>query len=418
MTNISKEDALEICRTCQKKMQKGCIITDIESAREEYIETPVCMQLFSEKNNICKNTHEATKTIHSHDEKSTQAKTNVETQRVHSHDEKSTLSRENSTLSGRPSEQKPLKLTRTEREILSLWNAGNRTAKKIATKRKCQPNIIFRHLRNLKKKGVLNQRKENSTLFEGCTVHSQEPEKVPMQQPAGHGGAVKEKRLHGQQLHIQILESSKKYQQHIGATVSIEGNHISLNRNVIQVNSNTSFYHNDPYTSFMHGLEYWYRIFSIIENDFGITLVKDRKANIRFVKAGEYGEVGNELAIHCNKEGDKIAVYGDDGKRWFLIDSSFNLNEAETVHPQEAQRDMAEVVAPFFNDLRKNPVTLSELMAYLRADADERREVLHITKELAAALNITYAAYLPKEKDEPAHTETKKEKPDDHGMYG
>lgn len=44
-----------------------------------------------------------------------------------------------------------------------------------------------------------------------------------------------------------------------------------------------------------------------------------------------YSLIKNNLAIQCDKEGKKIICY-EDGKSWFVIDNSYNLHEAETIH--------------------------------------------------------------------------------------
>jgi len=51
-----------------------------------------------------------------------------------------------------------------------------------------------------------------------------------------------------------------------------------------------------------------------------------------------YALVKNALAIQCQKDGTKINVYNEKGL-WFTIDNSFNLQEAETIHPNTALSD-------------------------------------------------------------------------------
>jgi hypothetical protein len=61
-----------------------------------------------------------------------------------------------------------------------------------------------------------------------------------------------------------------------------------------------------------------------------------------------YALVKNSLAIQCRKDGSKINVYNDKGL-WFLIDNSYNLEEAETVHPKTALVDNLGV-QKYFNE--------------------------------------------------------------------
>lgn len=63
-----------------------------------------------------------------------------------------------------------------------------------------------------------------------------------------------------------------------------------------------------------------------IENKVGINL-----SPYEFTPRREhYALIKNNLAIQCNREGTKIQVFNKKGL-WFLIDNSYNLDEAETV---------------------------------------------------------------------------------------
>jgi len=61
-----------------------------------------------------------------------------------------------------------------------------------------------------------------------------------------------------------------------------------------------------------------------------------------------YALIRNSLAIQCRKDGKKINVYNERGL-WFTIDNSFNLEEAETVHPDTALVDNLGV-QKYFNE--------------------------------------------------------------------
>jgi hypothetical protein len=61
-----------------------------------------------------------------------------------------------------------------------------------------------------------------------------------------------------------------------------------------------------------------------------------------------YALVKNSLAIQCRKDGTKINVYNERGL-WFTIDNSFNLEEAETLHPETALVDSLGVQR-YFNE--------------------------------------------------------------------
>lgn len=65
--------------------------------------------------------------------------------------------------------------------------------------------------------------------------------------------------------------------------------------------------------------------------------------------------IKNALAKQYDAQGKKLNIYSDQGL-WFLIDNSFNLHEAETVHPETADTDNAKV-QNFFNSLKEQPLT-------------------------------------------------------------
>lgn len=68
------------------------------------------------------------------------------------------------------------------------------------------------------------------------------------------------------------------------------------------------------------------------------------------VSRQHYALVKNALAEQYNRDGKKLQVSSKDGL-WFIIDNSFNLNEAETVHPETAVDDNVKV-QNFFNGLK------------------------------------------------------------------
>jgi len=79
------------------------------------------------------------------------------------------------------------------------------------------------------------------------------------------------------------------------------------------------------------------------------------------VSRQHYAKINDELAEHYNRNKNKLAIEGYDGQ-WFLIDNSFNLNEAECVHPAKAQEDMDEVIHPFLNQLRETKLMPNQII--------------------------------------------------------
>jgi hypothetical protein len=76
------------------------------------------------------------------------------------------------------------------------------------------------------------------------------------------------------------------------------------------------------------------------------------KGNYQFkVSRQHYALIKNALAKQYDQEGKKLEVYNTNGL-WFIIDNSFNLHEAETVHPVTADGDNKKV-QDFFNGVKQ-----------------------------------------------------------------
>ena len=78
------------------------------------------------------------------------------------------------------------------------------------------------------------------------------------------------------------------------------------------------------------------------------------------VSRQHYALIKNALAKQYDAEGKKLNIYSDKGL-WFIIDNSFNLHEAETVHPETADTDNIKV-QNFFNSLKEQPLTTSFIL--------------------------------------------------------
>ena len=117
-----------------------------------------------------------------------------------------------------------------------------------------------------------------------------------------------------------------------------------------------------------------------LEHQFKIRLVKDHKSNIKIISQ-EYARIQDALAKLYRCEGNRIYLTGDDGKIWLITDLSFSTDELEFLHPNRATDDL-DAIAPFLNDLRKNPITISEIREETKgvlqvAKASMRNEVKH-----------------------------------------
>ena len=95
-----------------------------------------------------------------------------------------------------------------------------------------------------------------------------------------------------------------------------------------------------------------YDLFEIVkglETTLGVNFKINKKYRFK-VSRQHYALVKNALAEQYERDGKKLKVYSEDGL-WFVIDNSYNLNEAETVHPKTAVDDNTKV-QNFFNGLK------------------------------------------------------------------
>ena len=99
------------------------------------------------------------------------------------------------------------------------------------------------------------------------------------------------------------------------------------------------------------------------EKAFKIRLVKDYKANITIISQ-EYARIQDALAKLYRAENNRIYLTGEDGKIWLITDFSFSTDELEFIHPEKATDDV-DAIAPFLNDLRKHPITMTEMREHV-----------------------------------------------------
>lgn len=109
----------------------------------------------------------------------------------------------------------------------------------------------------------------------------------------------------------------------------------------------------------LQAMDLLYNAIPKIEAQFNIKLIKDYKSNIQIISQ-EYARLNDSLAKLYKKEGNKLYITDEEGKIWLIADYSFSVSELETISPNRADEDMT-IVHAFFNDLRKNPATFSEV---------------------------------------------------------
>lgn len=255
-------------------------------------------------------------------------------------------------------------LTTTEREVLYLHKKEFLTAKQISIRRKTSLQATYKILSSLKKKGALS----NHNYMVEKTKSTIQP----------YRGI----RLHGEEYNIKIIHRDERYKQILSKCniLTLDGHTIRLYRDSLEIYGKTSFYGESVNKAHSKSVKYWSRFMTKLEYQLKIVILKAKKQNIKLVNS-HYAEYNNELAEECEKKAQKIRVYAkEDGKLWFTIDNSYNLGEAENLHPETSKQDMTQIVN-HFNDIRNNkPPTLSEIMILMQ-------EQIKINKDTGAGLN-------------------------------
>ncbi len=256
-------------------------------------------------------------------------------------------------------------MTLSEQDVLLLLTQEFLTPKQIAIRRHCSQSRIYKIVESLKKKGYYRRSVEKS---------------LSTFQPLKINNGI---RLHGQELHINILYKDERYKKRLETCnlINIDGNTIRLYRDSIELYLTKDFYADDVQKATANSMAYIQRLLTICENDLKLILLKPRSENIKLVNA-HYAEIHNEIARDLEVKAEKLRIYAnDDGKLWFAIDNSFNLHEAEALHPETSKPDMEKVKAQF-NDLRDNPnlPLISDVYKLIA-------ELSFHEKEIAAGLN-------------------------------
>jgi len=268
------------------------------------------------------------------------------------------------------------KLTSIQSEVLYYLTKEFLTPKQIATRRKTKIRTIQATIKKLRDFGIINNQFREVRFCAPTSALSLPKNLI---------------RLHGEEWNITILYKDERYKESLSNSnfIDYDGNTVRLSRDTIEVYSGKSFYAEDSSKATYKSFEYWNTFFNKLGNSLNVLIIKPKVQNIKRVNA-HYAEVNNELAKDYEEKGERIRVYTrDDGKLWFLIDNSFNLHEAETVHPATSKEDI-EKVKDMFNDVRNGSwtdlktIVTSMTMEY-QTNIKLHMEVLHGMKSTQAA---------------------------------
>lgn len=189
-------------------------------------------------------------------------------------------------------------------------------------------------------------------------------------------------RQHNLHFKIQVLESPRNWEQkrnemrqfpYYNKTIKLKNNEQDLfNYGKVQVKTTSksiilkipTIYATNWEHAIIQAMQILEDTIYKIEKAFKIRLVKDYKANITVISQ-EYARIQDALAKLYRQEKNRIYLTGEDGKIWLITDFSFSTDETEFIHPDKATDDV-DAIAPFLNDLRKNPITLTEVREHVR----------------------------------------------------
>ena len=121
-----------------------------------------------------------------------------------------------------------------------------------------------------------------------------------------------------------------------------------------------------------------------LESKLGIDLKRDNKYSFKVARQ-HYSLINNCLAIQCNKENRKIQVSNDKGL-WFLIDNSWNLNEAENVHPETALTDSLNIQR-YFNEHKETKFEVTPKFILKVMDGIQQNQLI-FDKNMSSHLKV------------------------------
>ena len=135
-----------------------------------------------------------------------------------------------------------------------------------------------------------------------------------------------------------------------GQSINFRGRKIWLTNKSIIIYEKSSYLADTADESKQHAIHDLIVLIKSLERMLGANFKIASKYMFK-VSRQHYSLIKNSLAKQYNQEGKKLNVYSADGL-WFVIDNSFNLHEAETLHPKTADIDNKKV-QDFFNGVKQ-----------------------------------------------------------------
>lgn len=272
-------------------------------------------------------------------------------------------------MSRKMSSKKPLHtqydykdLTKTEREVFILLTKDFLTPTQARIRRGISRQAIHIHITNLKRKGYLNSSLQDVKQNVKETLCTSQGKRIF--------------RLHGEEWNVKIIWKGEKYKRLINNSnlLNVDGNTIRLFNESLEIYSGHSYLNEDVNVCIRESLDYINRLFTRLESDLGIVIVKDRKLNRKLVKA-HIADLDNEIAKDYVVTGDTLKVCtNEDGKLWFIGDFSLNRIEGEYIHPK-THKDDCNTVSKYLNDWRDHkPPVSTDIMKIIKIMVDANAE--------------------------------------------
>jgi len=144
-----------------------------------------------------------------------------------------------------------------------------------------------------------------------------------------------------------------------GQEITIKGKKIWLTNKSIIIFEKSSYLAKTAKDASKYAIYDLFELVKSLESILGANFRVNKKYRFK-VSRQHYALVKNALAKQYKRDGKKLQVYSEDGL-WFIIDNSYNLHEAETVHPKTAVDDNTKV-QNFFNGLKATENYTPQLM--------------------------------------------------------
>lgn len=239
-------------------------------------------------------------------------------------------------------------LSDVQAEVLRLFTVERLTPRLVARRRGTTLRSVYKVRRWLIEKGLMDSR-FNEVHTSGFTC---EPS----------GAYSMNWTLHALQYNVRIISgfNERFYSERVGSVVAVRGSTVMLFPRKLVVNVGQVFESDHPEKAAWKASDYLFSLLRVLENDFGVLLLKDRSQNVRRTR-GEFSRMNDTLALKPGAAQIKVFC-GEDGKLRVKVDwSPGSMPEVEMLHAVHGQGD-ASKYEDFLRDLVEHPsFNLSQL---------------------------------------------------------